>query len=90
MRILERIINSLQAIGRMPSALRDLRAWSVWINVGLAVMLLTISIPTSTSAAVYAQQSQPKDNAEEEDAEEEREGHLYHTRHWRDRSEARG
>ena len=70
MSILERSITGLQAAGRKSGTLRNLRSWTVWANLGLVVMLLTISLPTAASAAVYAQQDQPKNDAEEEDAEE--------------------
>ena len=74
MEILKRTIISLQAAGRRLNALRNVSAWSVWINMVLAVMLLTISIPTATSAAVYSQQTTQNNNAEDEDADDDGEG----------------
>ena len=74
MNILQKAIARLQAAIRKSQSARGLRAWSVWTNIGLAVMLLTISVPTATSAAMYAQQNQQQSNAEEEDADGEKEG----------------
>lgn len=74
MTILQKTIARLRAAKRKSGKLRSLKTWTVWTNLGLAVMLLTISIPTAASAAVYAQASQPKNDSEEEEADSDKEG----------------